>query len=124
MQGRSASMPRTRPWGLTHLDWQQDHRPRLTQEFFTTPLHIPRGGALEEDSEYDTYDSEYDAYDEEEDTTDEEEDSAVQVASAKDVDYVDPVYPSPMLGMYSTIGIMMLSRRLDLFSPRVVKIAR
>jgi hypothetical protein len=96
-------------------------------------LYMFRGGAIEEDeSDSEGYDSEYDdEYDDEEEEEDEEsdeneqDDSALQAtASTGEVEFVDPLYISPMMGMYSTVAVMMLSRRIDLFNPTVVKIAR
>jgi hypothetical protein len=104
-----------------------------------------RGGAVEESDGEDDYDEEeYDEYDEEtegeqsedaEEDEDEAEESDVEeedenneegeiATKAKIEKYDDPLFPSPLMGLYSTMGIMMLSRRVDLFHPTVVKIAR
>jgi hypothetical protein len=58
---------------------------------------------------------------EEQDEDDEEGEIATQAKVEK---YDDPLFPSALMGLYSTMGIMMLSRRVDLFHPMVVKIAR
>lgn len=109
-------------------------------------VHQLRGGAAaaaddsdddEEDEDYASEDDEQEEYDsddeQEEEYDDEEEEEETRAASKsaastavkpKDTNYVDPWFPSPMMGIYSTIGLMMLSKRTDLFSPTVVKTAR
>lgn len=137
MYGRrsSTSSAPPRPWGLLDLDWQQRERFRLSYAASTplAQLYLFRGGAaaIEEDSDSDVYDSEYDdEYDDEDETSDVDEldddtPSALQTSTpTSQVDYVDPVYLSPMMGMYATVAVMMLSRRIDLFNPTVVKVAR
>ena len=89
----------------------------------------------DEDSEVSDTDDDTDVVEDDEEYDDEDDTVAVETPSssssssssksmAASRDYVDPLFPSPMMGIYSTIGIMMLSKRIDLFHPTVVKIAR
>ncbi|GAX23664.1 hypothetical protein FisN_12Hh238 [Fistulifera solaris] len=66
---------------------------------------------------------------EESDTEDEEEDEEDVVDSGVQIEmnvekYDEPLVPSPMLNLYASIGVMLLARKVDLFSPMVVKLAR
>ena len=68
-----------------------------------------------------------DEEEEEEDDDDDVEDEASVVASSKDTDvseYDDMLIPSPSMQMYSVIGVMLLSRKLDMFNPTVVRLGR
>ena len=87
----------------------------------------------DEQEAYDSDDEQEEEYDDEEDEEEEEKETTAASKSVssssssvkpKDTNYVDPWFPSPMMGIYSTIGLMMLSKRTDLFSPTVVKVAR
>uniref|UniRef100_A0A7S4VV48 Uncharacterized protein n=3 Tax=Ditylum brightwellii TaxID=49249 RepID=A0A7S4VV48_9STRA len=80
-----------------------------------------------EESDYDSDESEYD------DEYDEEEDEEAESSLAKSVkskakgsgeDFDEPLVPSSMQSMSMTIGIMVACRRIDLFDPKVVRIAR
>ena len=109
----------------------------------TTLIQSLRGGSStsddeeESDSEYEEeYDSdEEDEYDEEE--TDEEESDEEDASSsspsslatslqskATDQPYDTLLTPPPMQQMLISLSVMMLSQRIDIFSPRVVTIAR
>jgi hypothetical protein len=100
----------------------------------------------DDDEEYD--DTEDESEEESEESDEEEEDDDVEVAvvkeSAKEKEkaltlkksvksklkvketkpYDEPLVQSNMLNMYTTIGIMLLGRKIDLLSPPVVKFAR
>jgi hypothetical protein len=89
-------------------------------------LHLGlRGGSTEED-EYNEEGSE------EEYDSDEESDVEPETMSAADgvqielkvEKYDEPLVASPMLNLYASLGVMLLGRRIDLFSPTVVRIAR
>jgi hypothetical protein len=104
----------------------------------TLPVEIAtrlaRGGASveeneEEESEDEDYEvdeadegeeSEYD-YEDEEDEVGDVEDVQIEVSVQK---FDDPFVPSPFTNLYVSIGVMLLARRIDLFHPTVVKIAR
>jgi len=103
-----------------------------------------RGGATDDDDEADGIDSdeydEYDEYDEEEvdGEADDEEGSVDEHDSGEggsegtgeykvaegEAEYQEPYFMSPAIQLYTTFGAMMLSRRVDLFSPVVVRILR
>lgn len=51
----------------------------------------------------------------------EKEDAGTQVGESA---YDEPYFASPMLQLYTTFGFMLISRKLDLFQPKVVRIAR
>eukprot|EP00977_Amphora_coffeiformis_P007754 scaffold1695_cov167-Amphora_coffeaeformis.AAC.24 len=122
----------THPWGLTLLS--RKHQLSIIHQF---PILVSlRGGAHdsdaddesesdqeeEEENEYDDIDEE-ETDDEDEAESDDEQDKPATIAK-KDTNYVDPLFPSPMMSLYSTVGIMLLSRKVDLFHPTVVKVAR
>jgi hypothetical protein len=46
------------------------------------------------------------------------------VAEAAEGDYDEPYVISPSMQLYTTFGAMMISRRVDLFSPLLVRIIR
>jgi hypothetical protein len=91
--------------------------------------YFPRGGAVDEEDEYDEeeYDDEYDAEEEEEEMEDKEEDEdetgGIQIELNVEK-YDEPLAASPMLNLFATFGVMLLAQRVDLFSPTVVRIAR
>ena len=82
------------------------------------------------DDEYETeseYDSEYDDYDSDTESEDSEAESdAVDVddGEAADVEYDEPLHPSFMQSIAPSIGVMYLSKKVDLFDPKVVKTIR
>lgn len=85
------------------------------------------------DDEYETeseYDSEYDEYDSDEESEDlqgsEAGSDAVDVddGEAAVVEYDEPLHPSFMQSIAPSIGVMYLSRKVDLFDPKVVKTIR
>lgn len=101
---------------------------------------VPRGGAAseeeyDEETEYDVEDedeeeqqvaaeadevSEYDYEDEEE-----EEDETGGVQIEVNVEKFDePLVASPLMNLYASLGVMLLGRKVDLFSPTMVRIAR
>jgi hypothetical protein len=83
--------------------------------------YLPRGGAVDEEDEYDEeeYDDEYD--DEEEEV--EHETGGVQIELNVEK-YDEPFVASPMTNLFATFGVMMLAKRVDLLSPPVVRVAR
>ena len=99
-----------------------------------------RGGAFvassDDDDSYDEYDSEseydseYDEYDTDEDSDDEQssEDESDAVdgddEEAAVVEYDEPLHPSFMQSLAPSIGVMYLSKKIDLFDPKVVKTIR
>jgi hypothetical protein len=75
-----------------------------------------RGGSSTEEEE-----EEYETEDEEED--EDMVDSGVRIEMNVEK-YDEPLVPSPMLNFYASIGVMLLARKVDLFSPIVVKLTR
>ena len=73
-----------------------------------------------QEAEEDEYDAdEYDdAYDEEE----EEEETSVTLADLGEI--VEPYYVPAQLQLYVLLGSMMITRKIDLFNPLVVKVIR
>jgi hypothetical protein len=86
--------------------------------------YFPRGGAVDEEDEYDEeeYDDEYDA-EEEEVEEDEDETDGIQIELNVEK-YDEPLVASPMTNLFATFGVMLLAQRVDLFSPVVVRISR
>ena len=83
----------------------------------------------EEDEDEVEVEEEEDEEEEEEETDDEEEETSelIEAAATEDDDaaeYDAMLIPSPSLQMYSVIGVMLLARKLDMFSPTVVKAGR
>lgn len=106
-------------WGLTIREGQR----------FDRIYAQLRGGSTEED-EYDEEVSE-DEYDSEESSDVDENEDKVADATNNGVQiemnvqkYDEPLAPSPMINIYATIGVMLLAKRVDLFDPTVVRIAR
>jgi hypothetical protein len=95
-------------------------------------VQLIRGGSteVEEDEDVDENDEEEDEEEEDEEDDEEEDDEEEQVPESADVkkssvtEYDDMLVPSPSLQLYSMIGIMLLSRRIDMHNPTVVRIAR
>ena len=96
-------------------------------------LRIPRGGGKDDDEDEDVdetkggedeedYEDE-EEYDEESEEYDEDVDDEDQL-EVKDQEYDEPLQVSPMMSMYVTLGIMFLSKKIDLFSPNVIRLAR
>jgi len=81
-----------------------------------------------EDSEYDEEESEEDEDyydDEEEDAEDDAIIAAVMKKSgSKENKFVDPYFISPSLQIYTTFGTILLSRKIDSFSPKIVRLIR
>ena len=122
--------------------WGVPSRSRLAATAISaTTILKTRGGAfvassVDDDSydEYDSeseYDSEYDdEYDSDEDSDDEQssEDESDAVdgddEDAAVVEYDEPLHPSFMQSLAPSIGVMYLSKKIDLFDPKVVKTIR
>jgi len=71
---------------------------------------------VEEEGEEDEYDSESEE--------EEDEDMASFEVDVSKAEYDDPLVPSPLNNLYATLAVMLLSKRIDLFNPTVVRIAR
>lgn len=78
-------------------------------------------GADETDEENEE-ESEAESEGEESEPEDEEIDE-VQIEMSVEK-YDEPLVASPMLNLYASLAVMMLARKVDLFSPKLVKIAR
>ena len=78
--------------------------------------------ASEEEEVEESYDTE-DEYDEEEEEEEETQETSTEVEQTLS-EFVEPLVASPMLQLYATIGVMMLSKKIDLYNPTVVRIAR
>ena len=103
-----------------------------------------RGGAEDEEDEEETDDEEEEDEEETDDdeTTDEsedeyddeteEEDEEDSLASglkkksstSEPQEFVEPYFISPSLQMYTTFGTILLSRKIDMFNPAVVRMVR
>jgi Phosphate transport (Pho88) len=89
-----------------------------------TAALVSRGGSSvgEEgfsDGEYDEYDDE--SEDESISTAIDADDVQIEVKVEK---FDEPLVASPMTNLYASLAVMLLSRKIDLFHPTVVKIAR
>jgi len=101
---------------------------------------LSRGGSssLEEEDadtedEYDEYDQ-YDDEEEEENDDDEtdveaEGDDTTEIADGVQIEvnvekFDEPLVASPLSNLYASLAVMLLSRKIDIFHPTVVKIAR
>lgn len=95
-------------------------------------ISLINGGANDE-GEYD-YDYDDDVDDDEESDVDElendeiistDESTNIKTDNAGDiVAYDEPLMPSPYINMMASVFVMLLSRKYDLFDPKLVKIAR
>jgi hypothetical protein len=99
-------------------------------------LYSLRGGATVVSDDEDTEDEQEDEEEEDEDNEmdDEEEndeEEETQTASSKALfqtaeatQYDEILVMSPMTSMFATFGVMLLARKVDLFHPTVVRLAR
>ena len=87
----------------------------------------------EEDDETDGDSSEDEYYDDDESESEEEEEEESSLASGlkkksksktPSGEIVEPYFVSPSLQMYTTFGTILLSRKIDMFSPTVVRLCR
>ncbi len=87
----------------------------------------------EEDDETDGDASEDEYYDDEEESEEEEEEEESSLASGlkkksksktPSGEIVEPYFVSPSLQMYTTFGTILLSRKVDMFNPTVVRLCR
>ena len=87
----------------------------------------------EEDETEDESSDDVDYYDDE--TEEEEEDTLTSQLKKKSTsvdsknekaseDFVEPYFVSPSIQMYVTFGSILLSRKIDMFNPKVVRLAR
>jgi len=74
----------------------------------------------DEEAEEDAYDA--DEYDDEYDEEEEEEETSVTVADLGEI--VEPYFVSPQLQLYVMFGSMMITKKIDLFNPVIVKAIR
>lgn len=74
----------------------------------------------EEDEDVDVDESE----EEEEEYDEYEEEEEADVASEEVAGFDEPLVASPMLQLYATFGVMILSKKIDLFNPAVVMACR
>lgn len=108
--------------------------------------HLRGGSAATKDSEDDTDESEAEEDDEdneeeeseaeeegdtedEYDSEEEEEEEEVATKAGKEIEetaseFDEPLVANPMTQLYATFGVMMLAKRVDLYNPTLVKIAR
>jgi len=84
-----------------------------------------------EDSEYDEEESEEDDtedYYDDEDDTDTADDvilaDVMKKSESKEKKFVDPYFISSSLQIYTTFGTILLSRKIDSFSPKIVRLIR
>jgi len=90
----------------------------------TRIAEFPRGGA-DVDEEDEEYDDEYDDEEEESEEVEEAEDESEGVQIEVNVEkYDEPLLASPMTNLYVSLGVMLLARRINLFSPKIVRLAR
>jgi hypothetical protein len=66
---------------------------------------------------------EYDDYDEY-DSSDEEKDAPLGEVNEMNEPYLEPYFMSPSVQLYATFGCMILSNKIDMFSPFVVRLIR
>lgn len=82
-------------------------------------------GEEEDEETAEPVEEENDDDQEEEDDDEGEEDESARVQIEVKVEkYDEPLVPSPMINLYASIGVMFLARKVDLFSPKVVRAAR
>lgn len=116
------------PSRLTHWGLSTRHSSVLPPRI----LFLRGGSAVEEEEdEYDDeeYDSEEESEGEEEEEeqaeAEDEQDESGGVQIEMNVEkYDDPLFPSPMSSLYCSLGVMFLARKVDLFNPTMVKLAR
>ena len=100
---------------------------------------LSRGGSssLEEEDadtedeydEYDQYDDEEEENDDDETDVEEEDDDTTEIADGVQIEvnvekFDEPLVASPLSNLYTSLAVMLLSRKIDIFHPTVVKIAR
>jgi hypothetical protein len=118
---------------LSRLEGAAATVPPVRVVSFATTL---RAGGVEiekaDDGETDGDDDDDDDDDSEEESEDEDEEKSLlsengDVGSSASTDirpYDKMLVASPSMQMYSVIGVMLLSRKLDMFNPTVVRIGR
>lgn len=87
----------------------------VSWNFLIIDLQYDTDTEAESDAEYDdeTYDDEYD------------EEGNIQASSVIDKgEYVDPYFISPQFQLYAVFGSMMITKRIDMFNPWVVRLIR
>merc|ERR1712028_114026 len=95
----------------------------------TTEIETNENVIVGDDNNDDDYESEEsedytDEDDEEEEEDDEIADILMKKSSKKETNFVDPYFISPSLQIYTTFGTILLSRKIDMFSPKVVRLIR
>jgi hypothetical protein len=108
----------------------------LTRRKLDPVLYSLRGGATlvsddedtEDEQEDDEEEDEDNEMDEEEENDEEEETQTTSTTAlsqtAETTQYDEMLVMSPMTSMFATFGVMMLARKVDLFHPTVVRLAR
>ena len=132
--------PRRLPWGVVDA---KPERSLLVQRI----SRLPRGGSSkeeEDESEYDSEEEEEEEYDDEEadaEEEEEEEEDSEETESECEEDeesidaegvrievnvqkFDEPFVLSPLQSIYTTVGVMYLSRKVDFFAPTTVRIIR
>jgi hypothetical protein len=93
-------------------------------------VHVDlRGGATEPEDDYDEYDDDYDDESEDDFVADDRELNATDESDGVQIEmkvekFDDPLVPSPMISLGASLGVMLLAKRVDLFHPTTVRIAR
>jgi len=80
--------------------------------------------AEEEDHDAEDLDVELENHNDGESETEEENDEAINDTTEVTSEYDEPLVASPMTQLYATFGVMMLSKKFDLYNPILVRLAR
>ena len=144
LQGATTAFRPSRQWGL--VTKAEVNLSTCSSSRSSDVIQRLRAGATDDDEEEEDEEDEEEDEDEveveeeeeeeedeeeeeEEETDDDEEEETSELIEATEDDaaveeYDAMLIPSPSLQMYSVIGVMLLARKLDMFSPTVVKAGR
>ena len=108
---------------------EEDESETDSEDDDTTEIETNENVIVGDDNNDDDYESEEsedytDEDDEEEEEDDEIADILMKKSSEKETNFVDPYFISPSLQIYTTFGTILLSRKIDMFSPKVVRLIR
>jgi len=108
---------------------EEDESETDSEDDDTTEIETNENVIVGDDNNDDDYESEEsedytDEDDEEEEEDDEIADILMKKSSKKETNFVDPYFISPSLQIYTTFGTILLSRKIDMFSPKVVRLIR
>mmetsp|Transcript_2049 Transcript_2049/g.3146 ORF Transcript_2049/g.3146 Transcript_2049/m.3146 type:complete len:357 (-) Transcript_2049:90-1160(-) len=129
------SLPSLHQWGVTGSRSRSVGKlpASFTAEVTLSPLKV-RGGSSDTEDEYesdvDLDESDEESDDESQDESDDESDDESEVSEeavaveVDDSEYDKMIVPSPISQLYSIFGVMIISRRLDMTSPTVVRACR